>query len=593
MHIKKINIQNIFSYEDATFHFEKYNVIVGANNAGKTNFVRILDMISKSSDLNYTELYRNDKLNDSHSAQISLTIELTNEETKHIFQTITGQFINSMDFSKELKIFDVIIYWGNIVQDVSHPNLILLKFHSGLTIIMQGSLNISFDYKLSFNSNDLFEEAIENSKNMEHEERIEYIRKKGTMRFDGQLGSSTIISKTMNKGSPIEDIFQRDGINFSTEFPLIVEQINDKQTLQSREVMDFIKMKKSPGSSQSVRLSSFLSQLFKMNYQSIEEIHPSILELVTNLVNLRDVYDSTYTELRTKFREITNGVEVKVGKMNPHGEPTKQEMITLTENKKTYLLENTASGYYALVHILHLILEKPNQMIVIDEPEVHFHPIMISRLAKNFTDISKSNNNQIIIISHSPRFVNYKLIDSRQPNVLTSIIKKDHKSLVHSTPRNFIPKLKPHLFDSDMFFGLSSLIVEGSDDYFAMKAISDYFDGLFEKYDITLIHCWGVGNVFHKIEIHNAFKIPFVAMTDNEYAEDQTNVIKLPIDLEDEYEKLGWERKPGQKVKDDAYPFMEWLLKQEGGLDKLKTSPIWTAFETIIKNTNGKIPTTV
>lgn len=590
MHIKKINIQNIFSYENATFHFEKYNVIVGANNAGKTNLVRIFDMISENNDLNHITLKRNDKLDDSLPAQISLTIELTNQETKHFFQTMTDQHIQSQDFSSNMKIFDIFIHWNNVIQNQSHPNFMFIKFHSGLTILLHDSINVTFDVKVAFDSNEDFLRSINSAKNMGFNQALEIIIKSGKLHYDKLLGSSITLSSTINTKNSIENIFQKDNVNLYTRFPLALEQNYENPTLQSREVREFIKMKQSTEINQSVRFTNFLSKLFKMNYQSIEEIHPSIPELVMKLVNLRDVYDSTYTELRTKFREITNDVEVKVEKMNPNGEPTNQEMITLTENNKTYLLENTASGYYALVHILHLILEKPNQMIVIDEPEVHFHPIMISRLANNFMDISESNNNQIIIISHSPRFVNYKLIDSKQPNVLTSIIKKDYKSLVHSTPRDFIPKLKEHLFDSDMFFGLSSLIVEGSDDYFAMKAISDHFGGLFEKYDITLIHCCGVGNVFHKIEIHNAFKIPFIAMTDNEYEEDQTNVIKLPIDLEDEYEKLGWERKSGQKVKDDAYPFMKWLLKQEDGLDKLKTSPIWTAFETIIKNSNGKIP---
>jgi len=119
-----------------------------------------------------------------------------------------------------------------------------------------------------------------------------------------------------------------------------------------------------------------------------------------------------------------------------------------------------------------------------------------------------------------------------------------------------------------------------------MKAISDHFNGLFEKYNITLTHCWGLGNVPAMIEIHNEFKIPFLAMVDSDYAGNMDNVVKLPQRLEEEYQKLGWS---GSKVKDNAYPLMEKLLKN-GDLDKLKQTTLWLIFVQIIKQVDGDIP---
>ena len=139
-----------------------------------------------------------------------------------------------------------------------------------------------------------------------------------------------------------------------------------------------------------------------------------------------------------------------------------------------------------------------------------------------------------------------------------------------------------------MFFGVCSLIVEGPDDYFTMKAISDHFDQIFEKNNITLIHCWGVNNVHNVIEIHNAFKIPFVAMVDKEYLKDMTNVIKHSNDLENEFQQMGWEGIG--KVKEDAYPFISELLKQEDGKSKLKRTTIWKAFTSVIEKAGGNIP---
>ena len=52
MKLKSITIENLRSFENSEFNFEEYNVIVGPNNSGKTNLLRILKTLASSEFLN-------------------------------------------------------------------------------------------------------------------------------------------------------------------------------------------------------------------------------------------------------------------------------------------------------------------------------------------------------------------------------------------------------------------------------------------------------------------------------------------------------------------------------------------------------------
>ena len=52
MKLKSTTIGNPRSFENSEFNFEEYNVIVGPNNSGKTNLLRILKTLVSSEFLN-------------------------------------------------------------------------------------------------------------------------------------------------------------------------------------------------------------------------------------------------------------------------------------------------------------------------------------------------------------------------------------------------------------------------------------------------------------------------------------------------------------------------------------------------------------
>lgn len=63
MYIKKIHIQNYRNFNDFTMEFHKgLNVIIGANNAGKTGLLRAINLLKNPSDISVDDFNKNNLL---------------------------------------------------------------------------------------------------------------------------------------------------------------------------------------------------------------------------------------------------------------------------------------------------------------------------------------------------------------------------------------------------------------------------------------------------------------------------------------------------------------------------------------------------
>jgi AAA15 family ATPase/GTPase len=82
--IDEIEVGNILTYEKGTIPFESYNVIVGPNASGKTNIIRILDLIRSSSSNGITDkrLNRKIKLNKNRRSFLKIKVTLSASETR-------------------------------------------------------------------------------------------------------------------------------------------------------------------------------------------------------------------------------------------------------------------------------------------------------------------------------------------------------------------------------------------------------------------------------------------------------------------------------------------------------------------------------
>ena len=88
--LKSITIENLLSFENSEFNFKEYNVIVGPNNSGKTNLLRILKLLA-SENLSIFGITQQMRLRQGKESQIKLTIETTDQEIKMLLQVLLKQ----------------------------------------------------------------------------------------------------------------------------------------------------------------------------------------------------------------------------------------------------------------------------------------------------------------------------------------------------------------------------------------------------------------------------------------------------------------------------------------------------------------------
>ena len=184
------------------------------------------------------------------------------------------------------------------------------------------------------------------------------------------------------------------------------------------------------------------TQGYEKNWDADEEV-----KLVTKHLNklgyswnveLKDAYSNTYEILLLKIQENT--------KFSLHQASSGEEEIL-----------NFLLGIFAY--------NIKNGLIVVDEPEVHLHPKWQSLLLDLFFDLADLTQNQFIFSTHSPIFINQRTI---------SKIVRVYKSSGKSTIKNFVnsnfneTKDLLHIINSHnnekIFFADKVILVEGITD---------------------------------------------------------------------------------------------------------------------------------
>ncbi len=168
-------------------------------------------------------------------------------------------------------------------------------------------------------------------------------------------------------------------------------------------------------------------------------------------------------------------------------------------------------GYINIFNIVDALYDSSeNNVILIDEPEISLHPDLQRKLFSLLVEYSKDK--QIIVSTHSPYFVDWKLFsdkakiirlrkekDSLQLYELSEDTRKDIKGIITDYQ-------KPHILSlnaNEIFFLNDNVILtEGQDDVLCYKEI-------FEKYDFhpkASFFGWGAGGAQRVKPILNILK---------------------------------------------------------------------------------------
>lgn len=576
MHLQQIQIKNLLSFKDTRFPLGAYTVVVGPNNAGKTNLLRILDMISKNVNLELLPLDRKHRLNPEDWSRIILTLRLDDIEAKMVFQCIFGQ-TEQLDIIPKTKTLDVAIFWDKQQVETSIPKFVAYVFSDDFIILSTESRTNSLFYSGLYPNEIGGVRAADFWEILTPEQVPKLVSGDSNSLQYTDLKDSKSFMVDMLNGRPFDSLGWQTvvrnlpmGVNYDPNSHIPLTLLMKKRKHQ--EIVPILS------------LGVVLNRIFEEGFTLIKEIYPDRKEISDALAALRNSHHSTYTNVLDKFEQITGGVQV-LAEQNDSG----TEQILFVENGKRYDIDDSASGYYALISILHLLLGKTSGLVAIDEPEVHLHPEMSSRLHNMFGEISlKDAHPDVVVVTHSPKFVTYRQVARIDRSKLIVVTRPDSVSRVHADIEDSKPRIPPHLFNPEIFFGRGSLLVEGPADYHVQRAISDFYRGLFEKHNIVLVNCLGKDNIPAHIDLHRRFMIPYHCMVDSDYDGSMECVTKLNGDLEDELRSIGLE---SVKTKEDygVYSKMIEFLSTSKN-EEWSGSGIWSAFKKAVRAAGGRVP---
>jgi predicted ATP-dependent endonuclease of OLD family len=186
---------------------------------------------------------------------------------------------------------------------------------------------------------------------------------------------------------------------------------------------------------------------------------------------------------------------------------------TVKEDGVSRPFERLGAGFQQTFVILMYMFHPDYTILLLEEPEIHLHPALISRLLQILERQNLSD--QIFMTTHSPLFIHPENLHQ-----LFRIVREGDSTRVYS------PRLSGHHLDynrltqelnaenCEMFFADTVLLVEGPSDHILMRGlINRFYSG---HKDIKVIQVYGKSNIDVYGELLDIFNIPHAVMLDQD-----------------------------------------------------------------------------
>lgn len=377
MAIKKIRITNFKSFNELEIDLGKFNVLIGANASGKSNFTQIFKFLGD---------IVNSGLNNAISMQggVEYLRNISNEPLENFYLNV----IYDEEFGGPIKKSRKLGLIGFKIYETSYEfSLEFRKKGFGYKItkdcIRQRCNFIKYRLEKEKKKGEQFE-IIEEEKKIGDGEII-ISKSNGKVNFELHKGKESPIKK--------DDIFP----------PFLKERKFKPDTLLFERPFFFITIPL--GHFINISIYDFDSKLSKKSNPITGEAE--LKEDGSNLsIVLKNIIENK--DKKRKLFNLVNDLLPFIKDLDVEKFKDKSLLFKLLEiySKKQYLPSYLISD--GTINIISLIIalyfeEKP--LIIIEEPERNIHPYLISKIVNVMKDIS--NKKQIIVTTHNPEMVKY------------------------------------------------------------------------------------------------------------------------------------------------------------------------------------------
>ncbi len=200
-----------------------------------------------------------------------------------------------------------------------------------------------------------------------------------------------------------------------------------------------------------------------------------------------------------------------------------QYEFVLKKHGKNLALQHTSSGEKQLLNFLISIcgLDVRNALVLIDEPELHLHPLWQKSLFRLFNKLAEKTQNQFVFATHSPVFIAPESI-----GYVTRVYTKDRKSFVKKVTPDQLPNIASQIRiinsqnNEKIFFAEAVILVEGqSDRIFWEKIYTLISKKPHPSKEIQFVDVGGKTELKKYVAILDAYEIRHALIADLDYVE--------------------------------------------------------------------------
>lgn len=251
----------------------------------------------------------------------------------------------------------------------------------------------------------------------------------------------------------------------------------------------------------------------ELNTSLVSSTGLDLASILFNLKNGRPKEKTKFEKIKKEFQEIFANLDLDVIK---EGEEIKILTQKSSVESTTHFL---GAGILQILLLVTYLVAHKNKIILIDHPEVHLHPHAERNLS---TLIDESDDTQIILITHSPYFVN---IDKRHK--IFRVTQNNSQAEIHTMLPDYLTdkeylKLE-YLLDigtKEIFFARKVLLVEGPTEYGAIPVFAKAQKYSFDKNGISIIDAGGKSNLGLFARLCEGYHIPYLILADGDAGEE-------------------------------------------------------------------------
>jgi len=573
VYIRSLKFSGLYSYSEETeIDLSDRTVLVGPNNSGKSNIMRIIKLVIDTFD----HLKRLEESEISHTGNnpfLEIKLTLSPQETSKIVDFLsfyqsgpnrTSEFYKFSNREFLIKNLDNIfmrLSWQREVHGYGSEPFLEINFEKigiwGGWNMYSGSFPMAGKRLPKLGSfqlrSDLFLcNVLERISNGEDQTQIlasldernnayvtlENIRYSNNVELSDE-GKSLLQSLFGFMGYQIQS---QQEIAFRSLLGLILKRgiYHASGRVSTHDILDIVEALKTHGQGDDFdrQLASRAASLNLARTHELQSDGSNLPQYLFHLmVSNRFEDKEKFEQIKKAFNEIVKADELSVDvsleyeTVQQHvtfGEPDpqipKRPSIVINDKKlgKRFPLRQVGAGLTEIVYLLTASYGMKNSLIMLDEPSVNLHPPMMKALMRYIEN--SENKNQFIIITHSAELSQYELFESeadlvyiRKTNHISKIksLKGEVKSWFEENRSRF-----KHQIDSRVFFGRCIILTEGESDR-NLLGMAHYLESAdasldLESNDVVITSVGGKGNFDKYTKLLNGFGIPHVILADSD-----------------------------------------------------------------------------